>query len=87
MPEKAAAVKTTTGRLVLRLLEPTDGEVLYRDKSVFHNTTEEMRQLREKMQVIFQDPFASLSPRMSIGASIGHPLQFTPLTVLRKSGI
>jgi peptide/nickel transport system ATP-binding protein len=67
--------KTTTVRLVLRLLEPTDGEVLYREKSVFHNTSEEMRQLREKMQVIFQDPFASLSPRMSIGASIGHPLK------------
>ena len=67
--------KTTTGRLVLRLLEPTEGEVLYRDKSVFHNTSEEMRQLREKMQVIFQDPFASLSPRMSIGASISHPLK------------
>ena len=67
--------KTTTGRLVLRLLEPTDGDVLYRDQSVFHNTKETMRQLREKMQVIFQDPFASLSPRMSIGASIGHPLK------------
>ena len=67
--------KTTTGRLVLRLLEPTSGEVLYRDKSVFRNTPEEMRQLREKMQVIFQDPFASLSPRMSIGDSIGHPLK------------
>jgi peptide/nickel transport system ATP-binding protein len=67
--------KTTTGRLVLRLLEPTDGEVLYREKSVFHNTSEEMRQLREKMQVIFQDPFASLSPRMSIGASVGNPLK------------
>jgi peptide/nickel transport system ATP-binding protein len=67
--------KTTTGRLVLRLLEPTSGEVLYRDNSIFLNTTEEMRQLREKMQVIFQDPFASLSPRMSIGASIGHPLK------------
>ncbi|CAB1069252.1 Oligopeptide ABC transporter, ATP-binding protein OppF (TC 3.A.1.5.1) [Olavius algarvensis Delta 1 endosymbiont] len=68
--------KTTTGRLVLRLLEPTSGEVRYRDKSVFNNTPEEMRQLREKMQVIFQDPFASLSPRMSIGASVGHPLKF-----------
>ena len=67
--------KTTTGRLVLRLLEPTGGQVLYRDKSVFQNTTEEMRQLRERMQIIFQDPFASLSPRMSIGASIGHPLK------------
>ncbi|MGD9135871.1 MAG: ABC transporter ATP-binding protein [Desulfobacterales bacterium] len=67
--------KTTTGRLVLRLVEPTSGEVLYRDNSVFQKSTEEMRQLREKMQVIFQDPFASLSPRMSIGTSIGHPLK------------
>jgi len=66
--------KTTTGRLILRLLEPTSGEVLYRNNSVFQNTPEEMRRLREKMQVIFQDPFASLNPRMSIGASIGHPL-------------
>jgi peptide/nickel transport system ATP-binding protein len=67
--------KTTTGRLVLRLLEPTSGEVLYRGNSVFQNTAEEMRRLREKMQVIFQDPFASLNPRMNIGASIGHPLK------------
>jgi peptide/nickel transport system ATP-binding protein len=67
--------KTTTGRLILRLLEPTAGEILYRGKSVFGNTREEMRRMREKMQVIFQDPFASLSPRMSIGASIGHPLK------------
>jgi peptide/nickel transport system ATP-binding protein len=67
--------KTTTGRLVLRLLEPTSGQILYRGKSIFQNSREAMRQLREKIQVIFQDPFASLSPRMSIGASIGHPLQ------------
>jgi peptide/nickel transport system ATP-binding protein len=67
--------KTTTGRLVLRLLEPTSGQILYRGKSIFQNSKEAMRQLREKIQVIFQDPFASLSPRMSIGASIGHPLQ------------
>ena len=67
--------KTTTGRLVLRLLEPTSGEVLYRGKSIFQNNREAMRQMREKIQVIFQDPFASLSPRMSIGASIGHPLK------------
>jgi len=67
--------KTTTGRLILRLLEPTSGEILYRGRSIFGNTREEMRRMREKMQVIFQDPFASLSPRMSIGASIGHPLK------------
>jgi peptide/nickel transport system ATP-binding protein len=67
--------KTTTGRLILRLLEPTAGEILYRGRSIFGNTREEMRRMREKMQVIFQDPFASLSPRMSIGASIAHPLK------------
>jgi len=67
--------KTTTGRLVLRLLKPTSGEILYRGKSIFQNSREAMRQMREKIQVIFQDPFASLSPRMSIGASIGHPLK------------
>jgi peptide/nickel transport system ATP-binding protein len=66
--------KTTTGRLVLRLLEPTEGVVRYRNRSLMENTPEEMRQLREKMQIIFQDPFASLNPRMNIGASIGHPL-------------
>ena len=67
--------KTTTGRLILRLIEPTSGEILYRGKSIYQNTTEEMRRLREKMQVIFQDPFASLSPRMSIGEAIGFPLK------------
>ena len=67
--------KTTTGRLVLRLLEPTSGDVLYRDESIFKKGKEELRRLRANMQVIFQDPFASLSPRMSIGDSIAHPLK------------
>jgi peptide/nickel transport system ATP-binding protein len=67
--------KTTTGRLVLKLAEPTAGDILYRGKSLSGTQKEEMRRLREKLQIIFQDPFASLSPRMSIGASIGHPLK------------
>ncbi len=67
--------KTTTGRLVLRLLEPTAGEVLYRGESIFKKSKEELRRLRANMQVIFQDPFASLNPRMSIGDSIAHPLK------------
>ena len=67
--------KTTTGRLVLRLLEPTSGEVLYRSESIFKKGKEELRRLRANMQVIFQDPFASLNPRMSIGDSIAHPLK------------
>jgi peptide/nickel transport system ATP-binding protein len=66
--------KTTTGRLVLRLLEPTSGEVEYRGRSIYAYTTEEMRKMREKLQIIFQDPNASLSPRMSVGYAISHPL-------------
>jgi len=66
--------KTTTGRLILRLLEPTSGEIFYRGQSIFSHSKHEMERMREKMQIIFQDPYASLSPRMSIGKAIGHPL-------------
>lgn len=66
--------KTTTGRLILRLLEPTSGEVLYKGRSIFSHSKKEMQRIREKMQIIFQDPYASLSPRMAIGKAIGHPL-------------
>jgi len=66
--------KTTTGRLILRLLEPTSGDILYNEKSVFSFTKTEMEKMREKMQIVFQDPYASLSPRMSIGKAIEHPL-------------
>jgi len=66
--------KTTTGRLVLRLLEPSAGEILYRGTPITSYSTLEMAKMRKKMQVIFQDPYASLSPRMSIGKAISHPL-------------
>jgi len=66
--------KTTTGRLVLRLLEPTSGDALYKGKSIFSYPKKEMEKMREKMQIIFQDPYASLSPRMAIGKAIEHPL-------------
>ena len=66
--------KTTTGRLILRLLEPTAGKVDYQGRSIFDYGVEEMRQMREKLQIIFQDPNASLSPRMSVGYAISHPL-------------
>lgn len=67
--------KTTTGRLILKLLEPTSGEVFYRGRAITSFAGREMEDLREKMQVIFQDPYASLSPRMSIGDAISHPLK------------
>jgi len=67
--------KTTTGRLALRLLEATSGDVIYRGTSLYGKSREDMRQMRANMQIIFQDPFASLNPRMSIGDSIAHPLK------------
>ena len=66
--------KTTTGRLILRLLEPTSGEILYKGRSIFSYSKKEMENMREKLQIIFQDPYASLSPRMAIGRAISHPL-------------
>lgn len=66
--------KTTTGRLLLRLLERTSGDVFYQGRSVFSLSRKEMEKAREKMQVIFQDPYASLSPRMTVGRAISHPL-------------
>jgi peptide/nickel transport system ATP-binding protein len=66
--------KTTTGRLILRLLEPTSGDIIYNGQSVFSFNKKNMEKMREKMQIVFQDPYASLSPRMAIGKAIEHPL-------------
>lgn len=67
--------KSTLGRTVLRLLEPTDGEILY-DGAVINNYSKlEMRELRKKMQIIFQDPYSSLNPRMSISQLIAEPIR------------
>ncbi|MEI6874770.1 MAG: ABC transporter ATP-binding protein [Spirochaetota bacterium] len=66
--------KSTTGRLLLRLIEPSSGTVTYRGKQVTEYGREELRQLRQKLQIVFQDPVSSLSPRMSVGEAIGHPL-------------
>jgi peptide/nickel transport system ATP-binding protein len=67
--------KTTIGRLVLRLLEPTDGQILFDNEDITHLKGEPLRLLRRRMQVVFQDPFASMNPRMSIGDQIAHPYQ------------
>jgi oligopeptide transport system ATP-binding protein len=66
--------KTTVGRLILRLLPVTSGRVLFEGESVHDVSREHMRKLRKEMQVIFQDPYASLNPRMTVGAIIGEPL-------------
>jgi peptide/nickel transport system ATP-binding protein len=67
--------KTTTGRLILRLVEPTAGSVLFDGVDLAGLSPEEVRRVRERMQVIFQDPFASLNPRMKCGDAIGHSLE------------
>ena len=67
--------KTTTGRLILRLVEPTKGEICFDGADVSSLRGEEMRRLRQRMQAIFQDPTASLNPRMKVGDAIGHALE------------
>jgi oligopeptide transport system ATP-binding protein len=67
--------KSTTGRTILQLLEPTDGSVYYDGKNLTELSKSELRKSRRDMQMIFQDPYASLNPRMAIGGIIGEPLQ------------
>ncbi len=64
--------KTTVGRTLLRLLEPTSGSVIFDGQDVFEMGRLELRQLRRRMQIIFQDPYGSLNPRMTVGAIIGE---------------
>lgn len=66
--------KSTTGRTILRLYEPTAGEVEFEGKSILQYSPEEMRKARREMQMVFQDPFASLNPRQRIGKILEEPL-------------
>ena len=66
--------KTTLGRLILRLEEPSSGEVFFQEKNILSYDKEQMRSLRKDMQIIFQDPFSSLNPRKTVSHIIGEPL-------------
>lgn len=66
--------KSTTGRVALRLLDATAGEVFYEGKDIMKMSNKEMREMRKKMQIVFQDPYASLNPRMSVSEIIAEPL-------------
>jgi oligopeptide transport system ATP-binding protein len=71
--------KTTTGRVILRLIEPTSGAVIFDGKNVPALPKDELRELRKDMQIIFQDPYGSLNPRMTVGDIIGEPLHIHKL--------
>ncbi len=67
--------KTTVGRTLLRLIEPTDGSVFFRGTDISTLPSREMRELRREMQLIFQDPFSSLNPRMTVGRIVGEGIE------------
>src|SRR5687767_4680715 len=67
--------KTTLGRAILRLTEPTAGHVFYRNRDLAHLSGKQLREERRHLQIIFQDPYASLNPRMTIGQIVGEPLE------------
>jgi len=81
--------KTTTGRLLVRLLEPTAGKIFFDGADITKLKAEELRLLRRKMQIVFQDPYASLNPRMRIGDAVGHPLEIHGLAsgVEKRKGV
>jgi len=67
--------KTTTGRLILRLIDPTSGKILFKGKEITNLPDKEMRKFRSKMQIVFQDPYESLNPRMTIADIVSEPLK------------
>ena len=67
--------KSTTGRAILQLYRPTDGHVVFEGKDLTQTKGEDLRKMRRRMQMIFQDPYASLNPRMTVGSIISEPLE------------
>ncbi len=76
--------KTTVAKSILRILEPTDGEIIFEGKNIAHLKEKELKPLRSKISFIFQDPFSSLDPRMSIGKIVGEPLKIHKLVKNKK---
>ena len=76
--------KSTLGMLLLRLIEPTSGEVIFDGKNITAMKTREMRQVRREMQIVFQDPYSSIDPRFSVKRIIGEPLRAYKVFSSRK---
>jgi peptide/nickel transport system ATP-binding protein/oligopeptide transport system ATP-binding protein len=72
--------KTTTGRLLTRLLEPTGGRIMFEGRDITHLSMGKMRPLRRDIQMIFQDPYSSLNPRHTVGGIVGAPLRLQKVT-------
>ena len=68
--------KTTVGRTLLQIYKPTGGSVFFADRDITHLKASEMRAIRQQIQMIFQDPYASLNPRMTVGNIISEPLMY-----------
>ena len=66
--------KTTLGRSIIRLVEPTEGQIIFEGKDITHIPNKEMREVRENIQIIFQDPYSSLNPRITVGDAIMEPM-------------
>src|SRR4051794_30428236 len=77
--------KSTVGRTILRLYEPTEGRILFDGHDISKLNEQELRPLRRRMQMVFQDPFASLNPRHSVGRIVGEPLRAHGLATRRES--
>jgi len=76
--------KSTLGRTLLRLIEPTEGEINFQGKNLLKLSPRELRDMRREMQIIFQDPYASLNPRMRVGQIVGEGLEIHKLAAGRK---
>lgn len=76
--------KSTLGRAVLRLIEPTSGEVLYNGENILKYSPKRMQDIRKEMQIIFQDPYSSLNPRMSVSELIAEPMKVCKILKTKK---
>ncbi|MBM3189196.1 MAG: ABC transporter ATP-binding protein [Chloroflexi bacterium] len=76
--------KSTTGRTILQLYRPTAGDVLFEEQSLVSMKGEQLRRMRRRMQMIFQDPYASLNPRMTVGGIVGEPLDVHDILTPRE---
>jgi oligopeptide/dipeptide ABC transporter ATP-binding protein len=71
--------KTTSGKTILRLIEPDSGEIVFNGENIVHLTGRQMKAIRKKMQIIYQDPFSSLNPRLTVSSIIGAPIEIHQL--------